>query len=280
MSIQKNTPHILKAYKLPFTTIFNGIITAIKDAAALGIYCYLASKPDDWEISEAHLMNQFEKGRDFIRGKLRYLRKVGALKKEAIRGEDGTIVRWETTLVSYIHNQETENPSSSEHIQMTENPVSGKSRRLENPPTTNKRYKQIKDTNKTPIVPTGNEPLDTTTNKAPNGGLREEKGGSLTIEQMLNDNPHHIPATHLEEWQQNRRKKPITARVWRKTNEVMGMVAGKGITPLEAFETMLEKLWLGLEYRYFEKEIEFRQGKAKQSNTKKSTYSLADVLGA
>lgn len=153
MSIVKNTPHILKHSGLSFTTLLNKTLEAIKDPATMGIYVYLASKPSDWDISETNLQNRFGKGRDFIRARLAELKLIGLLKSVAIKGRDGRIIRWETILFSEV--QVTENPSSGEDVHITENPPSGETRGLVDPPTTNKRSKQIKDINKPPISPTG-----------------------------------------------------------------------------------------------------------------------------
>jgi hypothetical protein len=153
MSIVKNTPHILKHSGLSFTTLLNKTLESIKDPATLGIYVYLASKPSDWDISETNLQNRFCKGRDFIRARLAELKLIGLLKSVAIKDKKGRIVRWETILFSEV--QVTENPSSGDDVQITENPPSGSARHLVDPPTTNKRSKQIKDLNKPPISPKG-----------------------------------------------------------------------------------------------------------------------------
>lgn len=178
MSIEKNTPHFLKHSGFSFTTILNNTANSIKDAAALGIYFDLASKPSDWKISETYLQNRFGMGRDAVRSKMAKLKLLGLMKTSPIKNSKGQIIMWETVLysepqISHLQsnpqclseeNQVTENPSSGimlseksaqsqNHI--TEKPVTGKSRRLENPPTTNKRYKQIKDLKNPPIPPKG-----------------------------------------------------------------------------------------------------------------------------
>lgn len=145
MSIVKNTPHYLKHSQSTFTTILNKTIEAISDPASLGIYLYLASKPDDWEISETNLKNRFGKGRDFIRARLTELKKIGLLKSVAIKNDKGVITRWETILYNEVQN--TDFQECGDNIQNTENPPSGKTSDLEKPPTTNKRDIKIKDIN-------------------------------------------------------------------------------------------------------------------------------------
>lgn len=98
MAIEKNTPNYLIHEQLPFTTVVNDTINSIKDCASLGIYIYLASKPDNWVICIQQLMNHFGKGRDFITSKLKNLRDLKALEVMAIRDEKGKFVRRETIL--------------------------------------------------------------------------------------------------------------------------------------------------------------------------------------
>ncbi len=156
MSIIKNTPHILKHSGLSFTTLINSTLDSIKDPAALGIYVYLASKPSDWEISEANLQNRFGKGRDFIRARMAELKLLCLLKSVAIKDRKGRIVRWETILFNEI--QITDNTLCG--VQVTENPPSGETRSLVDPPTTNKRSLQIKKTPQTPLPQRGLERFD------------------------------------------------------------------------------------------------------------------------
>lgn len=96
--IEKNIPSNLINSKIQFTTIINNTLCGINDAAALGMYCYLASKPSNFNINETHLSNKFSLGRDLCRKKLSYLKKIGAIETKFIRGESGKIKCWQTTL--------------------------------------------------------------------------------------------------------------------------------------------------------------------------------------
>lgn len=148
MSVIKNTPNFLKHSGLSFTTIINQMMDLIPDDGALGIYCYLASKSENWNICYTHLQNRFKKGRDYIQKKMDILKKVGAIKKQAFRDEKGKIIYWETILINFIETQNTPFQYSSEkviHTQITENPESGKSRCLEKQALLNKRSLPIKE---------------------------------------------------------------------------------------------------------------------------------------
>jgi len=112
MSIKKNTPQFLRQSGLSFTTIVNQTIDLIEDPASLGIYCYLASKPDNWKINNQELQSRFRKGFDFIKNRLSDLKKKGLIKKYPIRDKTtGQIIRWEVLLINH---QEVENPSPSQ----------------------------------------------------------------------------------------------------------------------------------------------------------------------
>ncbi len=147
MSIVKNTPEYLKHSKKSFTTVQNKTIEAIKDPATLGVYVYLTSKPDDWEISETNLMNRFGKCRDFIRARMADLRDIGLLESVPIK-EKGKIIYWEKVLHEEVQphlvKQQNEKSTLLEN-QDPGKPGTWKSRRMVKPPTTNKRDKQIKD---------------------------------------------------------------------------------------------------------------------------------------
>ena len=151
MSIVKNTPHYLKHSKKGFTTVQNKTIESIKDPSTLGIYVYLTSKPDDWEISEKNLMNRFGKCRDFIRSRMAELRDIGLLESVAIKNDKGKIVYWEKILYEEVQvhliKPEVEKSTLLEN-QVPGNPGDWKTRRMVKPPTTNKRYKEIKDITK------------------------------------------------------------------------------------------------------------------------------------
>lgn len=163
MAIEKVTPNFLKHAPFPhsFTTILNDTIDLIPDDATLGIYVYLARKPEDWQIQEKDIMIRFSRGRDHVRKCLAILKKIGLLCKNGMRDEKGHITHWETILYRHItekpscgqpsqpapakgFNQITEKPSCGS-IHITENPTSGKTHLLDNPTHTNNIYIQKKE---------------------------------------------------------------------------------------------------------------------------------------
>ena len=113
-----------------------------------------------------------------------------------------------------------------------------------------------KETNKTPI--------------SPKRVSRKKEIPSLTIEQIDLNNPHKIPDLLITEWK-SYRDKPITDRVWNKTNSVLSQLKESGIQPIQVFEHMFEKLWQGIEYRYFLDEI---KAKSRNMSNQDMNYQL------
>jgi len=150
MSVKKNTSNFLKLSGLSFTTIVNETMALIPDDGALGIYCYLASKPENWNICYVHLQNRFNKGRDYIQKRMAILKEIGLIETIAIKDNKNRVLHWETTLVNVIKSHNTEKPySGKSYPQSTilkshilEKPESGKTG------TSNKRSLPIKEKEK------------------------------------------------------------------------------------------------------------------------------------
>lgn len=148
MAIQKNTKNLLKKLGLPFSPVINSTMDLINDPATLGVFVYLSSKPDNWIIQETELMRRFDKGRDYIRKRLKELKDVGLLETKSTRDNKGHIVGWTTMLYSHIlpETKTDEGPVPKQQAfqkprttQITENPHSGITRHLEKTTYTNKR---------------------------------------------------------------------------------------------------------------------------------------------
>lgn len=93
-------------------------MSLIRDPASLGVYCYLASKPDNWQINIKELQNRFDKGREFIQFRLSDLKKIGLIQTRCIKNDSGQIVRWETILLNHVQEK-------SSILHNTENPYCG-----------------------------------------------------------------------------------------------------------------------------------------------------------
>lgn len=66
---------------------------------AKGILAYLLSKPDNWKVIVANLVNNSSDGKAAVYSGLRELKKYGYYEKRPVRSEDGRkIARWESTV--------------------------------------------------------------------------------------------------------------------------------------------------------------------------------------
>ena len=98
--------------------------------------------------------------------------------------------------------------------------------------------------------------------------VSQKKSLSISFEEASKNNNHGITEEWFNEWKAAR-KKPITQRVWNKTNGVMDELCIKGITGKESFEIMLDKQWEGMEVRYYEGEIAYKKNGCKSKPTGK-----------
>jgi hypothetical protein len=134
-----------------FTTIRNEVLNRTDmSLKAKGLYCFLMSKPDGWEISIRGLAVQLMEGRDAVSAALHELEKLGFYQEIKTRKADGTI-KFENVLADLPC---TENPC-------TDYPVT------ENPPQVN--------TNKvnTDLVKTEKETTDVVRPKPGNADINE-----------------------------------------------------------------------------------------------------------
>lgn len=78
MAIKKNTK-IIFVCKSPYTSFPNEEINKIKNIDALGVYCYLYSRPFDHVISHEELQNHFNCDENHIEKCLEYLISCGVI---------------------------------------------------------------------------------------------------------------------------------------------------------------------------------------------------------
>lgn len=123
-----------------FTQIDNRMINDKElSAKAKGILLYLMSKPSDWKVYEADIVNNMKDGRDSIRSGIAELIENGYIEREIANGEKGKFAGYNYNV--YEHN--SENPCWKNRIGKTDNgkPDNGK------PDTTNTKETKTKKTN-------------------------------------------------------------------------------------------------------------------------------------
>lgn len=269
MAIEKNTPNILRREQNGWTTIINSVINGIKNPEALGVYVYLASKDEGWEICKNHLQQHFNKGRDFINKCMSYLKDIGLLEVTSIRNDSGKILYWETVLKNKLpdESQNTEIPYCGKENQNTEKPECGETTLTNNIYIKNKRDNKKNNITKRNSKSENEEPESSPKNQLPTTKVKSDyfdnyetkktkssKSTQLQSEDLLKDNPHDIPQEMLEDWVMVRKQKrsPITPTAWKRINNVLQMLKDKAIYPIDAFERMVANGWLSLELSYFE----------------------------
>lgn len=93
MSVQKFRPGKLKHEdkQIPWTQILNDVLQQYTSARELGVWCYLQSKPENWEVSVKNICNHFKDiGKDQAYKILKELRRVNLLKRIDYKNHDGT----------------------------------------------------------------------------------------------------------------------------------------------------------------------------------------------
>jgi chemotaxis protein histidine kinase CheA len=75
-----------------FTVIPNHVFELVQDAKALGVLCFLLSKPPSWQTKPDHLQKHFGVGRDYIRGALKVLRELGFAELVVDRNDSGKVI--------------------------------------------------------------------------------------------------------------------------------------------------------------------------------------------
>lgn len=85
-----NASRVRVAKRNGYTIIPNGLLPEGKiSARSWGIYTYLLSRPDGWEVRANHLATIFKEGRDAIYKALKELVAAGLMELESYRNEDG-----------------------------------------------------------------------------------------------------------------------------------------------------------------------------------------------
>lgn len=128
-------------------------------ARAKGVFAYIMTLPDDWEIHKSELHTHFTEGRDAINGALRELEVAGYISKRPRQIANGQMMGWDYTV--------REKPEKPENNRLTENPSVGRpattkylssentERRNEEQPSASRRSTGSRSNRKGPATPSG-----------------------------------------------------------------------------------------------------------------------------
>ena len=91
MSVEKLDFNYVRQSQKSFTTFLNDVIQNLHDLSVLGVYCYLSSLPQDWNINRKQLMNHFGIGINKIDNTLKWMKDNYLLEYSRERKENGTL---------------------------------------------------------------------------------------------------------------------------------------------------------------------------------------------
>lgn len=83
-----------------FTKLPNKVLQGLKNAEALGLWCYLASLPPSWTFYKTEIRSHFKMGRDKLEKLLLLLKKSNLIIVTQIRGDDGQFNDWNLKIMS------------------------------------------------------------------------------------------------------------------------------------------------------------------------------------
>ena len=102
----------MKAYKqnwVDFTAVPNDIFRYSLSLKALGLFLYIASKPDGWDFSIGGTSSQLKDGKDSVRSAVNELEEAGFLRREHERKSNGQMGDG----IWFIYGRPLENPTQN-----------------------------------------------------------------------------------------------------------------------------------------------------------------------
>lgn len=148
MSIEKFTGKFVKE-DLGCTIVVNETIRSITDPAALGLYCYLLTRPANWDINAKEIMRHFNMSKDKTYRLLTYLVEMKLLSRSEIRCK-GQFVKHLLTLHLRPHDGNSPLPEKPD-------PVNQDAYKTYIYPLKNKDKNTNSESENSPIAATGNK---------------------------------------------------------------------------------------------------------------------------
>lgn len=109
------------------------------------------------------------------------------------------------------------------------------------------------DKNGEPIPDTKTDTKLKNNNSTTSRSCDVKKKSSLSVDDLLDDNPHNIPNQSLEDHLEVRKKKraPMTRTAWKNIKKQLDIVKEKGGDPIEAFNHAISRAWIGFKAEWF-----------------------------
>ncbi len=103
-----------------YTVIFNEVARrADLSARCKGLFYYLMTLPDNWQIYQSEICQHFTEGRDAMNKAFKELENAGYIKKKTRHGKDGRLDGWEYTVIESVENLQSTDTLKN---RMTEKP--------------------------------------------------------------------------------------------------------------------------------------------------------------
>ena len=182
---------------------------------ARGLLIFLLGKPDSWEVSIQHLVNESPAGKDKVARMLKELRNVGYVTCEKYRNGNGRLAGYIYTVFESSGHSETPEPEKPE----TENPVTVEASPEPEKPETEKPEEGKPDTANPPLVSTDNKQVLNQASNEPTPKARSTRTRKAQISYLREDHDFTdwtnagIPSDVIDAWLINRQNKnqPVTA---------------------------------------------------------------------
>jgi hypothetical protein len=122
MSIEKFHPDfepgVLRQESKPYTTISNYALQNCRDLEALGVWCYLQSKPENWTLNPVQLMRHFNLGKNKVYDILNRLIRSNLLVRDREIGSNGQVIKFNYTVLNgdKFYNYQEDSPMTSQDV--------------------------------------------------------------------------------------------------------------------------------------------------------------------
>ena len=229
---------------------------------ARGLLIFLLGKPDSWEVSIQHLVNESPAGKDKVARMLKELRNVGYVTCEKYRNDNGRLAGYVYTVFESSGHSETPEPEKPE----TENPVTVKTSPEPEKPETEKPEAGKPETANPLLVSTDNKQVLNQASNKPTPTARSTRTRKTQISYLREDHDFTdwtnagIPNDVIDAWLLNRQNKnlPVTPLATGSTLKSLQVSAAQHpqFTLVQILTIAINAGWGGFEPNWFTNRIQ------------------------
>jgi len=291
INIQKFDPkqvHEFTKEEMPYTQICNLVLEKCTNTLAGFIWMYLQMKPSTWIPCKWEIMKRFDISEATYKRQMRYLSSTGLVEYRQERNEDGTVgcsriivlngsrfnpngTEYKGVVFDKVRDTEGYDPHFQNYIRSIKNdtaanpaPDKGSNRSIKNDTTGSNR--SIKKPHTGEMTPHINKDIKINKKKINNPPISPQGGNksiSFSLIEMIKDNPFNIPESVLADWIEVRKAKKakLTQTAWVQANANLRKLKEAGLSPLDCFLKAVANGWAGVEFRYFDRDIDALKSK-------------------